>query len=65
MSNYQDLDPIIEALERALSTARQDAAGYAEMGQTEESVHADGRADGLAEALDIVRQYPNGRGIFV
>lgn len=38
---------IIEALERALQTARNDAAGYAEMGQTEDSIHADGVADGL------------------
>lgn len=45
---------IIEALERALQTARNDAAGYADMGQTEDSIHADGVADGLQQALDIV-----------
>lgn len=46
---------IIEALERALQTARNDAAGYADMGQTEDSIHADGVADGLKQALDIVQ----------
>lgn len=35
------------------------------MGQTEDSIHADGVADGLAQALDIVRNPPNGRGLFV
>lgn len=55
---------IIEALERALQTARNDAAGYADMGQTEDSIHADGVADGLKQALDIVQAWPDGRGIF-
>lgn len=55
---------LVEALERALASARNDAAGYADMGQTEDSIHADGVADGLAQALDIVRNPPNSRGIF-
>lgn len=49
------VDAAVSALECALDTARQDAAGYADMGQTEDSIHADGVADGLAQALDIVR----------
>lgn len=55
---------LVEALERALASARSDAAGYADMGQTEDSIHSDGVADGLAQALDIVRNPPNSRGIF-
>jgi hypothetical protein len=55
---------LVEALERALASARNDAAGYADMGQTEDSIHADGVADGLAQALDIVRNPPNSRGIY-
>lgn len=55
---------LVEALERALASARNDAAGYADMGQTEDSIHADGVADGLAQALDIVRNPPNSRGLF-
>lgn len=55
---------LVEALERALASARNDAAGYADMGQTEDSIHSDGVADGLAQALDIVRNPPNSRGIF-
>lgn len=46
---------LVEALESALHTARSDAAGYADMGQTEDSIHADGVADGLQQALEIVR----------
>lgn len=53
--NHDSIDAVISALECALDTARQDAAGYADMGQTEDSIHADGVADGLAQALDIVR----------
>lgn len=55
---------LVEALERALASARNDAAGYADMGQTEDSIHADGVADGLAQALEIVRNPPNSRGIY-
>lgn len=55
---------LVEALERALASARSDAAGYADMGQTEDSIHSDGVADGLAQALDIVRNPPNSRGLF-
>lgn len=46
---------LVEALENALHNARNDAAGYADMGQTEDSIHADGVADGLQQALEIVR----------
>ena len=59
-----DTAPIIEALERALQSARNNAAVYADMGQTEDSIHADGVAEGLQQALEIVRSAPDGRGIF-
>jgi predicted TPR repeat methyltransferase len=64
MKKYYDIDTAIDALEKALATARNDAAGYADMGQTEDSIHADGVADGLAQALEIVRNAPDGHGIF-
>jgi predicted TPR repeat methyltransferase len=64
MKKYYDIDTAIDTLEKALATARNDAAGYADMGQTEDSIHADGVADGLAQALEIVRNAPDGRGIF-
>lgn len=64
MKNLYDLDAAIAALEKALATARNDAAGYADMGQTEDSIHADGVADGLAQALEIVRNAPDGRGLY-
>lgn len=64
MKKYYDIDTAIAALEKALDSARIDAAGYADMGQTEDSIHADGVADGLAQALEIVRNPPDGRGIF-
>lgn len=64
MKKLYDLDAAIAALEKALATARNDAAGYAAMGQTEDSIHADGVADGLAQALEIVRNAPDGRGLY-
>lgn len=64
MKKYYDINAAIAALEKALDSARIDAAGYADMGQTEDSIHADGVADGLAQALEIVRNPPDGRGIF-
>lgn len=64
MKKLYDLDAAIAALEKALATARNDAAGYADMGQTEDSINADGVADGLAQALEIVRNPPDGRGLF-
>ena len=64
MKKYYDIDAAIDALEKALATARNDAAGYANMGQTEDSIHADGVADGLAQALEIVRNPPDGRGLY-
>lgn len=59
-----DKNTLIVSLEKALQSARNDAAGYADMGQTEDSIHADGVADGLQQALEIVRNAPDGRGIF-
>lgn len=59
-----DKKTLIMSLEKALQSARNDAAGYADMGQTEDSIHADGVADGLQQALEIVRNAPDGRGIF-
>lgn len=59
-----DKNALIVSLEKALQSARNDAAGYADMGQTEDSIHADGVADGLQQALEIVRNAPDGRGIF-
>lgn len=54
---------LVEALESALHNARSDAAGYADMDQTEDSIHADGVADGLQQALEIVlNAHPEGRG---
>lgn len=64
MKKYYDIDAAITALEKALASARDEAAGYADMGQTEDSIHADGVADGLAQALDIVRNAPDGRGLY-
>lgn len=56
---------LVEALENALQSARNDAAGYADMGQTEDSIHADGVADGLQQAIEIVRNaHPEGRFLF-
>lgn len=64
MKKYYDIDAAIDALEKALATARNDAAGYADMGQTEDSIHADGVAEGLTQALEIVRNAPDGRGLY-
>ena len=65
MKKYYDIDAAIAALEKALASAQNDAAGYADMGQTEDSIHADGVADGLVQALEIVRNPPDGRGLFI
>lgn len=54
-----DKNALIMSLEKALQSARNDAAGYADMGQTEDSIHADGVADGLTQALEIVRKTPS------
>lgn len=63
MARY-DKNALIMSLEKALQSSRNDAAGYADMGQTEDSIHADGVADGLQQALEIVRNAPDERGIF-
>ena len=65
MKKYYDVDAAIASLEKALASAQNDAAGYADMGQTEDSIHADGVADGLVQALEIVRNPPDGRGVFI
>lgn len=59
----QEKDNLIEALEKALQSARNDAAGYADMGQTEDSIHAEGVAEGLQWALEIVHKNTSKRSI--
>lgn len=56
---------IIYCLENALKDARDEASGLADIGDSEGSVYADGRAAGLAQALDIVRSNPDGRAIIL
>ena len=52
-------------MENALKDARDEAAGLADIGDSEGSVYADGRAAGLAQALDIVRSNPDGGAIIL
>lgn len=47
---------VIEKLEKELDTARNSAAGYADMGDTEGSIYEDGVTAGINRALDIIRQ---------
>lgn len=47
---------VIEKLEKELETARNTAAGYADMGDTEGSIYEDGVTAGINRALDIIRQ---------
>lgn len=47
---------IIEKLEREIETARNTAAGYADMGDTEGSIYEDGVVAGISRALDIVKK---------
>lgn len=47
---------IIEKLERELETARNTAAAYADMGDTEGSIYEDGVVAGISRALDIVKK---------
>lgn len=47
---------IIEKLEKELDTARNTAAGYADMGDTEGSIYEDGVTAGINRALDIIKQ---------
>lgn len=47
---------LILSLKKALQSAYNDAEGYADMGQTEESIHAKGRIDGLQQAIEIVEK---------
>jgi hypothetical protein len=53
---------LVEALESALHNARSDAAGFADMGQTEDSIYADGVVDGLQQAIEIIHNAPPERG---
>lgn len=47
---------IINKLEHELDTARNNAAGYADMGDTEGSIFEDGVVAGISRALDIVKK---------
>lgn len=47
---------IIDKLEHELDTARNSAAGYADMGDTEGSIYEDGVVAGISRALDIVKK---------
>lgn len=47
---------LILSLKKALQSAYNDAEGYADMGQTEESIHAKGRIDGLQQAIEIAEK---------
>ena len=47
---------VIEKLEKELDTARNTAAGYADIGDTEGSIYEDGVTAGIHRALDIIRQ---------
>lgn len=52
-TTYSD---IVNKLEKELDTARNSAAGYADMGDTEGSIYEDGVAAGISRALDIVKK---------
>lgn len=52
-TTYSD---IIGKLEHELDTARNSAAGYADMGDTEGSIFEDGVVAGISRALDIVKK---------
>lgn len=58
-TTYSD---IIDKLERELDTARNSAAGYADIGDTEGSIYEDGVTAGLSRALDIVRSHRGSAG---
>ena len=58
-TTYSD---IIDKLERELDTARNTAAGYADIGDTEGSIYEDGVTAGLSRALDIVRSHRGSAG---
>lgn len=59
-----DKNALILALKKALQSAYDDAEGYADMGETEESIHARGRVEGLQQALEIVEKTTDKRFIF-
>jgi hypothetical protein len=58
-TTYSD---IMDKLEHELDTARNTAAGYADIGDTEGSIYADGVTAGLSRALDIVRSHRGSAG---
>lgn len=56
VKNMNNTTFIIEKLEKELDTARNTAAGYADMGDTEGSIFEDGVVAGISRALDIVKK---------
>lgn len=58
-TTYSD---IIDKLEHELDTARNSAAGCADIGDTEGSIYEDGVTAGLSRALDIVRKHHGSAG---
>ena len=60
-----NVEVALEALERARASALQDAAEYADGGNETESVYQDGIAQGLAQAMDIVRNSQNPGGYII
>ena len=58
-TTYSD---IIDKLEHELDTARNTAAGYADIGDAEGSIYEDGVTAGLSRALDIVRSHRGSSG---
>lgn len=62
MRRLYDIDAVIARLEMALHNARDNAICEADVGHTEDSIHADGVVEGLQWALEIVRNpkgHPN------
>lgn len=56
VKNMNNTTFIIEKLEKELDTARNTAAGYADMGDAEGSIFEDGVVAGISRALDIVKK---------
>lgn len=54
---------LILSLKKALQSAYSDAEEYADMGQTEESIHEKGRVEGLQQAIEIIEKTTNKRFI--
>lgn len=64
MMKKRDKEALILELKKALQSAYDDAEEYADMGETEERIHASGRIDGLQQALEIVEKTTDKRFIF-